>query len=138
MACDPTITSYVLVSARELTVKRRVLCHELAHNVHGPHELPFLELDSAIAKSVVAYYERERRSGHRLGGDLDGPVFDPEAHAEAKRMSAGSACTTTAEPSSTTSLAVASAQPLGGPSSGSASDARRAAADAAERRRSGR
>ena len=116
-----------------------MLCHELAHNVHGPHELPFLELDSAIAKSVVAYYERERRSGNRLGGQLEGPVFDPEAHAEAARMSAGGACTATAEPSTAASSPLtASAQRLGGSSTESSSDARRAAADAAERRRAGR
>jgi WLM domain len=41
---------------------RRVLLHELAHNVHGEHELPFKELDSAHVKHIVAF-EKAKTKG---------------------------------------------------------------------------
>lgn len=61
---------------------RRVLCHELAHNVHGPHGLEFKELDSQLAKEVVAFENDPARKGNRVGGDIVGRVFEPEVARE--------------------------------------------------------
>ncbi|KAF1990634.1 WLM-domain-containing protein [Aulographum hederae CBS 113979] len=58
---------------RDYKVIRNTLCHELAHNVHGPHDRNFWELCKAIEKEV----EREdwSRGGHRL---TDEEFYNPE------------------------------------------------------------
>jgi len=52
---------------RDYKVIRKTLCHELAHNVHGPHDRKFWDLCHAIEKEV----DREdwMRGGHRLTQD---------------------------------------------------------------------
>jgi len=52
---------------RDYKVIRKTLCHELAHNVHGPHDRKFWDLCHAIEKEV----DRDdwTRGGHRLTQD---------------------------------------------------------------------
>ncbi|OAV92070.1 hypothetical protein PTTG_09524, partial [Puccinia triticina 1-1 BBBD Race 1] len=69
-----------LKSVRPFTMVRRVLSHELAHNVFGPHDNKFKELDSKIHKGMLAYDESIKASSHRLGGEL-GDHYEPETAA---------------------------------------------------------
>ncbi|PLW35548.1 hypothetical protein PCASD_14370 [Puccinia coronata f. sp. avenae] len=66
-----------LKSVRPFTMVRRVLSHELAHNVFGPHDNQFKELDSSIHKGMLAYDESVKTSSYRLGGELDAH-YEPE------------------------------------------------------------
>ncbi|EFP85947.2 hypothetical protein PGT21_025188 [Puccinia graminis f. sp. tritici] len=66
-----------LKSVRPFTMVRRVLSHELAHNVFGPHDNQFKELDSKIHKGMLAYDESVKSSSYRLGGDM-GDHYEPE------------------------------------------------------------
>ncbi|KAI5829098.1 WLM-domain-containing protein [Schizophyllum commune Tattone D] len=64
---------------------RRVLCHELSHNVHGDHDNDFKELNSLLNREV-AQFEISRADGaHRLGGagDFYQPSSELEAEAQA-------------------------------------------------------
>ncbi|KAJ7076388.1 WLM-domain-containing protein [Mycena belliarum] len=55
---------------------RRTLCHELAHNVFGPHDNDFKELNSQLNREV-AEFERATAAGtHRLQA---GDMYEPEA-----------------------------------------------------------
>ncbi|THH11276.1 hypothetical protein EW145_g757 [Phellinidium pouzarii] len=56
---------------------RRVLCHELAHNVHGDHNDDFKALNSLLNKEVADFEHAQRTGAHTLGGN--GPVYTPSA-----------------------------------------------------------
>jgi len=65
---------------------RRVLCHELAHNVWGDHDNNFKELNSKLNREVLEFERRVRDGTHTLTGD--GSVYEPspigfEAEAQA-------------------------------------------------------
>ena len=51
---------------RDYKTIRKTLCHELAHNVHGPHDRNFWDLCHQIEKEVEA---ADWRSGGRSVGD---------------------------------------------------------------------
>ncbi|EJD48175.1 WLM-domain-containing protein [Auricularia subglabra TFB-10046 SS5] len=70
---------------------RRVLCHELTHNVWGDHDDNFKALNSKLNKEV-AEFERTRAAGaHHLGG-AGGQYYEPglEADAHAAILGEGS------------------------------------------------
>ncbi|KAK7028321.1 zinc metallo proteinase [Favolaschia claudopus] len=55
---------------------RRTLCHELAHNVFGPHDNDFKELNSQLNREVAEFERAAAEGTHRLhAGDL----YEPEA-----------------------------------------------------------
>ncbi|TPX11881.1 uncharacterized protein E0L32_007379 [Thyridium curvatum] len=58
---------------RDYRTIRKTLCHELAHNVHGPHDRDFWDLCHAIEREVD---RADWRHGGRSVGDA--PVYDPE------------------------------------------------------------
>lgn len=77
---------------RDYKIIRDTLCHELAHNVHGPHDRDFWDLCKAIEREVKAadwksggqavseqiYYDAsdpEERGGHVDGGGWQGGKF---------------------------------------------------------------
>ncbi|KAF7295016.1 Zinc metalloproteinase [Mycena indigotica] len=50
---------------------RRTLCHELAHNVHGPHDENFKRLNSQLNREVAEFERAAKEGTHRLyGGDI--------------------------------------------------------------------
>jgi len=55
---------------------RRVLCHELAHNVWNDHDNDFKELDSQLNKEVAEYELSLDRGTHRL---VDGDYYEPDS-----------------------------------------------------------
>ncbi|KOS22923.1 Ubiquitin and WLM domain-containing protein [Escovopsis weberi] len=59
---------------RDYRTIRRTLCHELAHNVHGPHDRNFWDLCHQIEREVEA---ADWSAGHTVGGGSGGqqPVF---------------------------------------------------------------
>ncbi|KAL8365142.1 hypothetical protein RB595_004113 [Gaeumannomyces hyphopodioides] len=57
---------------RDYRTIRKTLCHELAHNVHGPHDAAFWDLCHAIEREVAAADWRGG-AGRTVG---DGPGFD--------------------------------------------------------------
>ncbi|KAK7056496.1 hypothetical protein VNI00_003052 [Paramarasmius palmivorus] len=62
---------------------RRVLCHELTHNVWGDHDNNFKELNSQLNREV-AEYERSSSAGtHALVDDF-ADAYEPSAEAEAE------------------------------------------------------
>ena len=74
---------------RDYKIIRDTLCHELAHNVHGPHDRNFWDLCKAVEREVKAgdwksggqavgnqiYYDPEEREGHVDGGGWQGGEF---------------------------------------------------------------
>ncbi|TRM58731.1 WLM domain-containing protein [Schizophyllum amplum] len=50
---------------------RRVLCHELTHNVHGDHDNDFKELNSQLNREVTQFESARAGGAHRLGGAGD-------------------------------------------------------------------
>ncbi|KAG7445119.1 WLM-domain-containing protein [Guyanagaster necrorhizus] len=63
---------------------RRVLCHELTHNVWGDHNNDFKELNSKLNREV-AEFERARRDGtHSLSGLDSYDVYEPSPELEAE------------------------------------------------------
>jgi len=54
---------------------RRVLCHELTHNVWGDHDDNFKKLNSQLNKEVSDFERAAREGAHRLGGDV--AVYTP-------------------------------------------------------------
>ncbi|KAJ7074573.1 WLM-domain-containing protein [Mycena amicta] len=54
---------------------RRTLCHELAHNVHGPHDENFKRLNSQLNREVAEFERAAKEGTHRLFG---GDVYEPE------------------------------------------------------------
>jgi len=55
---------------------RRVLCHELAHNVWGDHSNNFKELNSRLNREVLEFERRVRDGTHTLRDD---DVYEPPA-----------------------------------------------------------
>ncbi|THV02567.1 WLM-domain-containing protein [Dendrothele bispora CBS 962.96] len=62
---------------------RRVLCHELTHNVHGDHDNNFKELNSRLNREV-AEYERAVSAGTHSLSEYDGSMYEPSASLEAE------------------------------------------------------
>lgn len=56
---------------------RRVLCHELAHNVWGEHDNNFKTLNSRLNKDVADFERAQREGAHTLSGT--GDVYTPTA-----------------------------------------------------------
>jgi WLM domain len=51
----------------ELTIAiRNVLCHELTHNVHGPHDSNFWSLCKKLEKEVISLDPFSSQSAHQL------------------------------------------------------------------------
>ncbi|KAI0285767.1 WLM-domain-containing protein [Russula aff. rugulosa BPL654] len=64
---------------------RRVLCHELAHNVWSDHSNNFKELESKLNREVLEFERRVRDATHTVGGDNDvyePPSTEPELEAQ--------------------------------------------------------
>ena len=57
---------------RDYKTIRKTLCHELAHNVHGPHDRNFWELCKQIEREVEAVSEGGRAVGGAGGGEYYG------------------------------------------------------------------
>ncbi|KAJ7262660.1 WLM-domain-containing protein [Mycena haematopus] len=55
---------------------RRTLCHELAHNVFGPHDNDFKELNSQLNREVAEFERAAVEGTHRLQA---GDMYEPEA-----------------------------------------------------------
>ncbi|KAH9913557.1 WLM-domain-containing protein [Epithele typhae] len=70
---------------------RRVLCHELAHNVWGDHDNNFKELNSTLNREVAEFERAQAAGTHHLGSasSFDGPR--PALEAEAQEYSLGGA-----------------------------------------------
>jgi len=65
---------------RDYRTIRKTLCHELAHNVHGPHNRDFWDLCHLIEREVDA--NDYNHGGHTVGGGsyYAGPSEDDEIH----------------------------------------------------------
>src|SRR5579871_225691 len=58
---------YPILSLSKLMIAiRNVLCHELTHNVHGPHDSNFWSLCKKLEKEVVALDPFSSQSAHQL------------------------------------------------------------------------
>ncbi|KAI0049099.1 WLM-domain-containing protein [Auriscalpium vulgare] len=57
---------------------RRVLCHELAHNVWGDHDDNFKTLDSQLTKEVAAFERAAREGAHTLDPRAADAYVPPE------------------------------------------------------------
>ncbi|KAF8323530.1 WLM domain-containing protein [Cantharellus anzutake] len=55
---------------------RRVLLHELTHNVWGDHDDNFKTLNSLLNREMVEFETAAREGTHTLG---PGPVYEPES-----------------------------------------------------------
>ncbi|KAJ7119605.1 WLM domain-containing protein [Mycena epipterygia] len=55
---------------------RRTLCHELAHNVFGPHDNDFKELNSQLNREVAEFERAAAEGTHRL---QEGDMYEPDA-----------------------------------------------------------
>ena len=62
---------------RDYKTIRRTLCHELAHNVHGPHDRNFWDLCHQIEREVAR--ADWKSGGHSVGGD---EFYEPELSEE--------------------------------------------------------
>jgi hypothetical protein len=60
---------------RDYNTIRKTLCHELAHNVHGPHDRQFWDLCHQIEKEV-----HDASRGHTTSGDSFMPSKEEDAH----------------------------------------------------------
>ncbi|KAF8997911.1 WLM domain-containing protein [Cyathus striatus] len=60
---------------------RRVLCHELTHNVWGDHDNNFKELNSQLNREVTEYERSVAAGTHYLGGNT-GDVYQPDMTSE--------------------------------------------------------
>ncbi|KAF5373334.1 hypothetical protein D9615_007380 [Tricholomella constricta] len=70
---------------------RRVLCHELTHNVWGDHDNNFKELNSKLNREVVEFERAAAQGTHYLhgGGDFYEPSSELEAEAQVHILGAG-------------------------------------------------
>lgn len=66
---------------RDYRTIRRTLCHELAHNVHGPHDRQFWDLCHQIEREVDRASGWKERGGRAVGGD-DAVYFEPVGASE--------------------------------------------------------
>ncbi|KAL1890242.1 hypothetical protein Sste5346_008396 [Sporothrix stenoceras] len=64
---------------RDYKTVRKTLCHELAHNVHGPHDKHFWALYREIEREVehVANPQGGRAGGRSLAGGREGDYYEP-------------------------------------------------------------
>ncbi|KAG6841241.1 hypothetical protein C0991_000525 [Blastosporella zonata] len=71
---------------------RRVLCHELTHNVWGDHDNNFKELNSQLNREVAEFEQAAARGTHHLsgGGDTYQPASELEAEAHSYILGGGS------------------------------------------------
>ncbi|KAF7293240.1 Zinc metalloproteinase [Mycena chlorophos] len=60
---------------RVYSESRRTLCHELAHNVFGPHDENFKRLNSQLNREVAEFERAAKEGAHRL---LGGDVYEPD------------------------------------------------------------
>ena len=65
---------------RDYKTIRKTLCHELAHNVHGPHDRNFWELCKQIEREVEAVSEGGRAVGVAGGEEYYGGGGEEEVH----------------------------------------------------------
>lgn len=56
---------------------RRVLCHELAHNIWGDHDNNFKELNSKLNREVAEFERLAVEGTHTLSGSFPGDVYMP-------------------------------------------------------------
>ncbi|KAG6811551.1 hypothetical protein H0H92_006904 [Tricholoma furcatifolium] len=63
---------------------RRVLCHELTHNVWGDHDDNFKELNSKLNREVAEFEQAVARGTHYLSDSRD--VYQPSSDLEAKEL----------------------------------------------------
>lgn len=56
---------------------RRVLCHELTHNVHGDHNDDFKTLNSTLNREVDEFERSVKQGSHSLSGFQAGDYYDP-------------------------------------------------------------
>jgi len=68
---------------------RRVLCHELTHNVWGDHDNDFKELNSQLNREVAEYERSVSQGTHYLGGSSDYYEPSSELQAEAQEYTLG-------------------------------------------------
>ncbi|KAF8347977.1 WLM-domain-containing protein [Amanita rubescens] len=61
---------------------RRVLCHELTHNVWGDHDENFKELNSKLNREVAEFELAEGNGTRRLNGEGDVYIPSPELEAD--------------------------------------------------------
>jgi len=54
---------------------RNVLCHELTHNVHGPHDANFWSLCKKLEREVITLDPFSSQSGHALSNE---EIYEPE------------------------------------------------------------
>ncbi|KDQ61471.1 hypothetical protein JAAARDRAFT_511389 [Jaapia argillacea MUCL 33604] len=66
---------------------RRVLCHELTHNVHGDHDNDFKELNSRLNREVAEYERSVSLGTHSLSTGGGGDVYEPSSEVEAEARS---------------------------------------------------
>ncbi|KAG6332754.1 hypothetical protein ID866_6337 [Astraeus odoratus] len=63
---------------------RRVLCHELAHNVWGDHDNNFKELNSRLNREVAEFEAAQAHGTHYLADVRD--TYQPTSHEEAEAL----------------------------------------------------
>ncbi|TFK29575.1 WLM-domain-containing protein [Coprinopsis marcescibilis] len=66
---------------------RRVLCHELAHNVWGDHDNNFKELNSQLNREVSEYERSVAEGTHTLSGIPSSGIYEPASEQEAEAQS---------------------------------------------------
>ncbi|KAH7918274.1 WLM-domain-containing protein [Leucogyrophana mollusca] len=64
---------------------RRVLCHELAHNVHGDHDNNFKELNSKLNREVAEFEAAAANGTHYLSDAVQG-AYKPSSNEEAEAL----------------------------------------------------
>ncbi|KII86054.1 hypothetical protein PLICRDRAFT_44509 [Plicaturopsis crispa FD-325 SS-3] len=65
---------------------RETLLHELAHNVHGHHEQPFVDLNMQLRREVAQYEAAVKAGTHSL---QTGEVYQPQSSSEGGSSSRG-------------------------------------------------
>ncbi|KAL1941241.1 hypothetical protein VTO73DRAFT_7453 [Trametes versicolor] len=76
---------------------RRVLCHELTHNVWGDHDNNFKELNSTLNREVAEFERAEAAGTHHLTGDGFEPTYSAlEAEAQEYVLGGGGSSTSSA------------------------------------------
>lgn len=62
----PTLPSSLSICIVLIVAIRNVLCHELTHNVHGPHDSNFWSLCKKLEKEVISLDPFSSQSAHAL------------------------------------------------------------------------
>ena len=58
---------------------RNVLCHELTHNVHGPHDANFWSLCKKLEREVISLDPFASQSAHALSEE---EIYEGEEHVD--------------------------------------------------------